>query len=152
MQTASLAGTEHDSARGWSARFAIWARAEKFYISLHSSCIRSFRLNHVQRCLAMWVHFLLLLLLLLFLFFWRYHNTNFTCYSLFTHYFVVSFVVLLLYLFHFISYNILLLLFLYFLLLLCRFLCFDWLHILCHYLQQLFPPQQQFKRLVCAVC
>ncbi len=70
MQTASLAGTEHDSARGWSARCAdIWVRAEKIYSSLHSSCIRSFPINHVRRCLAMWVHFLLLLLLLFC--FWR---------------------------------------------------------------------------------
>lgn len=128
----SIAGRDRAglSARGWSARCAVWARAENFYISLHSSCIRSFPINHVQRCLAMWVHFLLLLLHLLF--FWRYHDTNFTCYSLFTHYFVVSFVVLLLYLFHFISYNILLLLILYFLLLLSRFLCFDWFWLTAH--------------------
>lgn len=67
----SIAGRDRAglSARGWSARCAVWARAEKFYISLHSSCIRSFPINHVQRCLAMWVHFLLHLLLLFFFFF-----------------------------------------------------------------------------------
>jgi len=45
LKPASLPRTEHDSARGWSARCTIWARAERFYNShhrSHSSCIRSF--------------------------------------------------------------------------------------------------------------